>query len=144
MYGYPPTKTVVTPHLNVPMSEWSSGLCSCLEDGSGCCYGFFCSGCSTMESRAALELRSATRCELCLGCALSVISFYWIGWLVHGFLVLKNHELMGSKFNIKPENNCLKSFFCLWCSVCQIDREISQRCRLGQMSVTPKAGTMMF
>jgi hypothetical protein len=25
-------------------SEWSSGLCSCMEDFNVCCYGFFCSG----------------------------------------------------------------------------------------------------
>jgi len=26
-------------------SEWSSGLCSCMEDFNLCCYGTFCSAC---------------------------------------------------------------------------------------------------
>lgn len=137
MYGYPPSNNIMTPHVHITMSEWSSGLCSCLEDSGGCCYGFFCSGCSTMESRAALDMRPVTKCELCLGCCLSVISFHWLGWLVHGFFVMKNQNIISTKFNIEPKNECLKSFCCLWCSVCQIDRELSHRSKLGQLSLAP-------
>jgi len=133
MYGYPPSTSVITPHVGVPMSEWSSGLC----------YGFFCSGCSTMESRAALEMRPTTKCDICLGCILSVVSFYWLGWALHGFFVMKNQDMISSKFNIKDDNTCLKSFCCLWCSVCQVDREISQRSRLGQLSVAKPSSIVM-
>jgi len=143
MYGYPPSTYIPPSHILVPMSEWSSGLCSCLEDINVCCYGFFCPGCSTMESRAALEMRSPTGCDMCFGCLLSVLSFYWFGLLCHGFLVMRNTELASSRFNITSDNTCLKSFCCLWCSVCQIEREISHRTKLGQLSMAPKPTLFM-
>lgn len=40
-YGQAPSAPIQP--VQVP-SEWSSGLCSCMEDFNVCCYGMFCSG----------------------------------------------------------------------------------------------------
>jgi hypothetical protein len=41
-YGQSPSIPTIN-SVQVP-TEWSSGLCSCMEDFNVCCYDMFCSG----------------------------------------------------------------------------------------------------
>ncbi len=111
-------------------SEWSSGLCSCMEDFNVCCYVFFCSGCVTMNSMKVVNGQIPTCCDNCMGTGLSVLSYYWLGILCHGFIHMRMRNDFAKQMNIRDENTCLRSFCCLWCSACQIEREINSRNKL--------------
>lgn len=118
-------------------SEWSSGLCSCMEDFNLCCYGTFCSGCTTMNTMKIVNGQFPDCCDNCMGTGLSVLSLYWLGILCHGFVHMRTREQFVQQFNINDSDTCLRSFCCLWCSACQIEREIEARRKLGQLVAPP-------
>lgn len=120
-----------------PKSEWSSGLCSCMEDFNNCCYGTFCSGCTTINTMKIVNGQFPDCCDNFMGTALSVISMYWLGILCHGFVHMRTRQQFIEKFNIQDDHTCLRSFCCLWCSACQIEREIDNRRKLGSIPQPP-------
>lgn len=104
--------------------EWSSGLCSCLEDIDGCIYGTFCTGCQLMNIQAKLDNRTERSSDICMGCILTVSSCYVLGWVFHGLFNLRVRERFHEEYEYVDKCNCLKSYFCLWCSTCQMAREV--------------------
>eukprot|EP00762_Andalucia_godoyi_P006481 ANDGO_02915.mRNA.1 Cell number regulator 10 len=118
-----------------PLSDYSSGLCSCLEDFELCCAGWCCNGCVTMMNKTALEQRPMEGLDWCLGCLLWAAT----GWIftcpIHVFVVCKQREQMRQQFNFPQANDCLPSCCCLPCAICQNAREIKHRKAIGQLPV---------
>lgn len=122
--------------------EWSSGLCSCFEDFDVCLYGTFCTGCQLMQIRQKLDNRKERESDTCIGCLLTVGSMYVLGWLFHGLFNLRTREKISEEYNYRDECSCLKSFCCLWCSTCQMAREIKHLDKMGTIGRVPEIQNM--
>ena len=130
------TQPTAPPMVAVPVkSEWSSGLCSCMEDFNLCCYGMWCPGCTTVNSMKIINHQYPSFCDNFCGVCLSVITLYWVGCLCHGIAHKNTRELVARQYNIEDESTCLRSFFCIWCSACQIEREIEFRRKQAQSPI---------
>lgn len=128
-----PVSPPQSPQPVVPKTEWSSGLCSCMEDFTICWYGMFCSGCTTMNVMKIINGQYPTCCDNFIGTALSVLSFYWLGFICHGLSHKHAREQFVEHFNINDTNTCIRSYCCVCCSACQIERELEFRRKNGQL-----------
>lgn len=122
---------------------WSSGLCSCLEDFDGCLYGTFCTGCQLMAVRQKLDERRERESDTCIGCLLTAGSLYILGWMFHGLFNLRTRERFSEELGYKDDCSCLKAFCCLWCSTCQMAREVNHIEKMGGMEKVPKPVSMV-
>uniref|UniRef100_A0A3Q3D778 Cornifelin homolog B-like n=1 Tax=Hippocampus comes TaxID=109280 RepID=A0A3Q3D778_HIPCM len=86
------------------LTDWSTDLMDCCESASTCCYGFWC-------------------CP-CLAC--TVAGRYGENRCLPLFLSLRAN--MRGKYGIKGSmcNDILSSCFCMWCTWCQMHREVPQ------------------
>ncbi|XP_061680584.1 cornifelin-like [Syngnathoides biaculeatus] len=109
-----------------PLTDWESGLCDCFENASTCCYGFWCCPClaCTVAGKYG-ENRCLPLCDIfspgvCVSCGIPV------------FLppaVLSLRASMRSRYGIKGSlcKDILASCFCMWCSWCQMHRELKHQ-----------------
>eukprot|EP00762_Andalucia_godoyi_P006480 ANDGO_02917.mRNA.1 Cell number regulator 3 len=117
-----------------PMSDYSSGLCSCMEDFGVCCYGWCCFGCSMMETKAALEKRPMEGMDWCLGCLLWAAGMWWVTFAIPVYVQCQQRKQMRQQFGFPDNGDCLVSCCCLPCAVCQNAREITHRKAIGQLA----------
>ena len=95
-------------------TTWSSGIFSCCDDCSSCCYTCCCSCCQYGENAEKIE--SGTCCLMG-----TIYCFF------SPCMVCYQRGLVRSKYGIEGTafNDCLCSFFCGACALCQITREIN-------------------
>ncbi|XP_037553851.1 cornifelin-like [Nematolebias whitei] len=109
-----------------PLTEWSSGLCDCFEDTSSCCYGFWCSPCLACSVSGRFgENYCLPLCDI-FSPALAVICDVP---LFAPPAALSLRSAMRSKYGIKGSlcKDIAVSCFCVWCSWCQMHRELKNR-----------------
>ncbi|KAM9795862.1 cornifelin homolog B-like [Syngnathus typhle] len=108
------------------LTEWNTDLMDCFESASTCCYGFWCCPCMacTVAGRYG-ENRCLPLCDI-LSPALCVICEIP---LVVPPAVLSLRANMRSKYGIKGSlcKDVIASCFCMWCSWCQMHRELKYR-----------------
>uniref|UniRef100_A0A3P9HF85 Plac8 onzin related protein 1 n=1 Tax=Oryzias latipes TaxID=8090 RepID=A0A3P9HF85_ORYLA len=93
-------------------SEWNSGLLSCCDDMSSCCYGFWCCPCLACTVAGSFgENRCLPLCDICSPAALSVGIRHMYG--IKGSLC----------------RDIATSCICVWCNWCQMHRELKIRNR---------------
>uniref|UniRef100_A0A3Q2R4M2 Cornifelin-like n=1 Tax=Fundulus heteroclitus TaxID=8078 RepID=A0A3Q2R4M2_FUNHE len=97
---------IVFPNFGEEMSgetDWTSDLCNCCDDTKSCCYGFWCCPC------LACTVAGNFNQNRCLPLSLRVGVRY--------------------KYNIKGSlcKDIATSCICVWCSWCQLHRELKYR-----------------
>ncbi|XP_077573572.1 cornifelin homolog B-like [Stigmatopora nigra] len=106
-----------------PLVDWDSDLCDCFENASTCCYGFWCCPClaCTVAGRYG-ENRCLPLCDIFAPAALNSCG---IPMFVPP-AVLSLRASMRAKYGIKGNlcNDIIASCFCIWCSWCQMHREL--------------------
>nr|XP_019953924.1 PREDICTED: cornifelin-like [Paralichthys olivaceus] len=107
------------------LRDWNSGLCDCLEDGSSCCYGFWCCPClaCTVSGKFG-ENRCLPLCDIC---SPAILSACGIPLFVPPAAVTLRASIR-SRYGIKGSlcKDIVASCFCMWCSWCQMHRELKQ------------------
>uniref|UniRef100_A0A672IB02 Plac8 onzin related protein 6 n=1 Tax=Salarias fasciatus TaxID=181472 RepID=A0A672IB02_SALFA len=109
-----------------PLTDWTSGLFDCFEDASTCCYGFWCGPClaCTVSGRFG-ENNCLPLCDIL---APAVLSACGIPLFVPP-ANLSMRAAMRNRYNIKGSlcKDIAASCFCVWCSWCQMHRELKER-----------------
>ncbi|KAM4548855.1 cornifelin-like [Odontesthes bonariensis] len=109
-----------------PLTDWDSGLCDCFEDASTCCYGFWCCPClaCTVSGKFG-ESNCLPLCDICSPAAFSACGVP----LFAPPAALSIRAAMRNRYGIKGSlpKDIASSCFCVWCSWCQMHREIKHR-----------------
>ncbi|GAA6221310.1 cornifelin homolog A-like [Lates japonicus] len=109
-----------------PLREWNGGLFDCFEDISTCCYGFWCCPClaGTVVGRFG-ENRCLLLCDLCSPGALNSCGTP----LFVPPAALSLRVAIRNRYGIKGSicKDVAASCFCVWCSWCQMHRELKHR-----------------
>ena len=143
---YPPTNqpTYVQPVQPITNSksntsdehlhDWSSGLCSFCED-FGVCFGtMMCCPCETLATRkVAFDKDELTCCEK-LSCIPMCATTYIGLCLCEACCECKNRARLKERFHFKDtSSDCCKTLLCMPCVVCQHQREIKFRRKIGAL-----------
>jgi len=105
---------------------WNSGLLSCCDDKSQCCYGFFCCPCMACSTSAAAdEPRCLPLCDILSPAILSACGIPLFVPPANLALRTQVRTTYGLEGNICDD--ILASCFCIWCSYCQIARELKHQ-----------------
>uniref|UniRef100_A0A3B4EIF2 Plac8 onzin related protein 10 n=1 Tax=Pygocentrus nattereri TaxID=42514 RepID=A0A3B4EIF2_PYGNA len=104
------------PKVVPKITSWSSGLCHCCQDMSSCCYAFWCCPCFACSTTSKFGLMSAFGMPVCVPP-----------------VTLSMRVAMRYKYQISGGicEDIAISCFCIWCSWCQMNREIQHRQRLA-------------
>ncbi|KAL3047158.1 hypothetical protein OYC64_021393 [Pagothenia borchgrevinki] len=109
-----------------PETDWNSGLSDRFEDASTCCYGFWCCPClaCTVSGRFG-ENRCLPLCDML---SPTITASCGIPLCVPP-AVLSLRVAIRHRYHIKGSlcNDIAVSCFCLWCSWCQMHRELKHR-----------------
>ncbi|XP_036970511.1 cornifelin-like [Acanthopagrus latus] len=107
-------------------TDWKTGLFDCFEDASTCCYGFWC--CPFLACTVSGRFGENTCLPLCDIISPAILTAGGIPVVVPP-AVLSLRNAIRHKYNIK--GSLLKdigvSCFCIWCSWCQMHRELKHR-----------------
>ncbi|XDV54111.1 hypothetical protein PO909_022473 [Leuciscus waleckii] len=113
-------------YINTRNRGWSSGLFGCCEDCSSCCYAFWCFPCFTCSTTGAFGE----------GTCLPLLDIFGPGFLAFfGISTCVPPVTLGMRVAIRYKydiggNICddiMVSCCCMWCSWCQISREMKAR-----------------
>ncbi|XP_070764800.1 cornifelin-like [Enoplosus armatus] len=109
-----------------PSAEWSSGLLDCFEDTSTCCYGFWC--CPCLACTVSGRFGECTCLPLCDIFSPAIMAACGIPLFVPP-AVLSVRAAIRNRYGIKGSicKDIAVSCFCLWCSWCQMHRELKHR-----------------
>ncbi|XP_062280820.1 cornifelin-like [Scomber scombrus] len=109
-----------------PLTEWKSGLLDCFEEASTCCYGFWC--CPCLACTVSNRFGESYCLPLCDICSPAVFAACGIPLFVPP-AVLSLRASIRNKYGIKGSlcKDIAASCFCMWCSWCQMHRELKHR-----------------
>ncbi|ESQ48055.1 hypothetical protein EUTSA_v10022218mg, partial [Eutrema salsugineum] len=102
-------------------NKWSSGLCSCMEDGETACLTCFCP-CITFGRIADILDKGSTGCGKCgmfYGLICCVIGLPCLFSYMYRTKMREMYELQES-----PASDCITHCFCECCALCQEYREL--------------------
>uniref|UniRef100_A0A3B4WHZ7 Cornifelin homolog A-like n=1 Tax=Seriola lalandi dorsalis TaxID=1841481 RepID=A0A3B4WHZ7_SERLL len=109
-----------------PLTNWKTGLFDCCDDINSCCYGFWCCPClaCTVSGRFG-ENRCLPLCDICSPAITSAFGLPCCA--PPAALSLR----VGIRHRYGIEGTLCKdittSCFCMWCSWCQMHRELKDR-----------------
>ncbi|CAH2053384.1 unnamed protein product, partial [Thlaspi arvense] len=105
-------------------NQWSSGLCSCMEDGKTACLTCFCP-CVTFGRIADIADEGRSGCAKC-GICYGLICFLVASPCLFSCTY---RTKIRSKFGLpeSPASDCLTHCFCEFCALCQEYRELKNR-----------------
>lgn len=97
-------------------TTWSSGICDCCSDCGSCCLVYWC---FCIQYGYNAEKIDSGSCCLC-----ATLSYFLSPCVC--CLTMYQRGLVRSKYGIEGNtcNDCLCSFFCTACALCQIAREV--------------------
>ncbi|XP_029285985.1 cornifelin-like [Cottoperca gobio] len=125
-----------------PETTWNSGLCDCFEDTSTCCYGFWCCPClaCTVSGKFG-ENRCLPLCDIF---SPAIVAACGVPVFVPP-AVLSLRVAMRNRYRIKGSicKDIAVSCFCLWCSWCQMHRELKHQQKAPTVVVIQPAPVMM-
>ncbi|XP_044056032.1 cornifelin-like [Siniperca chuatsi] len=109
-----------------PLTDWNSGLLDCFEDASTCCYGFWC--CPCLACTVSGGFGENTCLPLCDILSPAITTACGIPMAVPA-AVLSLRAAMRNRYGIKGSlcKDIAVSCFCVWCSWCQMQRELKHR-----------------
>ncbi|XP_065146846.1 cornifelin homolog [Paramisgurnus dabryanus] len=119
------TVVVQQPYIVSHRNPWSSGLCDCCEDMNSCCYAFWCCPC----------FACSTTGELGESPCLPLLDLFGPGFLAAlGFPVCVPPVTLGMRVAVRHKyeivgsicEDIMVSCCCIWCSWCQMSREIKE------------------
>ncbi|XP_075872066.1 cornifelin homolog B-like [Nelusetta ayraudi] len=109
-----------------PLTNWNSSLFSCCDDTQSCCYGFWCCPCLACTVSAGVgESRCLPLCDICgpsITSALGLPLCVPPAALATRVGIRHRYGIMGSYCK-----DITTSCFCVWCSWCQMHRELKYR-----------------
>uniref|UniRef100_A0A3P9J159 Plac8 onzin related protein 6 n=1 Tax=Oryzias latipes TaxID=8090 RepID=A0A3P9J159_ORYLA len=109
-------------------SEWNSGLLSCCDDMSSCCYGFWCCPCLACTVAGSFgENRCLPLCDICSPAALSSFGIPLCVPPAGLSLRVGIRHMYGIKGSLCRD--IATSCICVWCNWCQMHRELKIRNR---------------
>uniref|UniRef100_A0A8C7Z881 Cornifelin n=1 Tax=Oryzias sinensis TaxID=183150 RepID=A0A8C7Z881_9TELE len=109
-------------------SEWNSGLLSCCDDMSSCCYGFWCCPCLACTVAASFgENRCLPLCDICSPAAFSSFGIPLCVPPAGLSLRVGIRHMYGIKGSLCRD--IATSCICVWCNWCQMHRELKIRNR---------------
>jgi len=126
-YGF--QQVMAPPPPPQPKPDFSSGICSCMENFDVCCCGIFCQGYLLCKANAFLEGRTEeqlTCCERCGAALLSVAAFWWLGAVGVACWEACIRNQVRIKLNIQRKDGCydtIQTLCCYPCILCQQERE---------------------
>ncbi|KAL6472144.1 hypothetical protein MHYP_G00183320 [Metynnis hypsauchen] len=112
----------VVPHI----TSWSTGLCHCCQDMSSCCYAFWCCPCFACSTTA--KFGENTCLPLVDICGPGIMAAFGMAVCVPP-VTLSMRVAIRHKYQISGDicEDIAISCFCIWCSWCQMNREIEHR-----------------
>jgi Cys-rich protein (TIGR01571 family) len=139
-----------TPIAPTTGSDFSSGICSCMENFDVCCCGIFCQGYLLCKANAFIEGRTEdqlTCCEKCGAVLLSVAAFWWVGALGAACWEACIRNKVRSKLNIQEKHECydtLQTLCCYPCVLCQQEREFRMLQLQSRNQIAPSYAKPMY
>ncbi|XP_058493552.1 cornifelin homolog B-like [Solea solea] len=112
--------------MEQPLPKWSTGLFACCEDSQSCCFGFWCCACVACSvSKKAGEHRCLPMNDFCVYGLLTAVGMP----LYVPPAALSLRVGIRKKYGIENSlcNDITVSCFCVWCSWCQMHRELKIR-----------------
>ncbi|XP_058493549.1 cornifelin homolog B-like [Solea solea] len=109
-----------------PSTEWSTGLFDCCEDVSTGCYGFWC--CPCLACAVSRRFGENVCLPLCDIISPAIITACGIpGFAPPATIGLR--AAIRNRYNIKGSvcKDITAACFCVWCSWCQMHRELKYR-----------------
>ncbi|KAM3620004.1 uncharacterized protein V6R79_016974 [Siganus canaliculatus] len=113
-------------HHHHHMTEWKTGLFDCCDDVSSCCYGFWCCPCLACTVSGGLgENGCLPLCDICSPAVTSAIGLP----LCAPPAALALRVAIRHRYAIKGTvcKDIATSCVCMWCSWCQMHRELKHR-----------------
>ncbi|XP_044217831.1 cornifelin-like [Thunnus albacares] len=109
-----------------PLTDWESGLFDCFEEVSTCCYGFWC--CPCLACTVSNRFGENNCLPLCDILSPSICAAFGIPLFVPPAAV-SLRSAVRNKYGIKGSicKDIAASCFCVWCSWCQMHRELKHR-----------------
>eukprot|EP00066_Takifugu_rubripes_P008335 XP_003974461.1 PREDICTED: cornifelin-like [Takifugu rubripes] len=110
-----------------PWTDWHTSVCDCFEDASTCCYGFWC--CPCLACTVSSRFGENTCLPLCDLCSFSLIAAFGIPLFGAPPAALALRASIRNRYKIKGSlcKDVAASCFCVWCSWCQMLRELNYR-----------------
>ncbi|XP_029356135.1 cornifelin homolog A-like [Echeneis naucrates] len=109
-----------------PLTTWNTGLFDCFDDVKSCCYGFWCCPClaCTVSGKFG-ENRCLPLCDLCSPAITAACGIP----LCAPPAALALRVGIRHKYGIQGSlcKDIATSCFCMWCSWCQMHRELKNR-----------------
>ena len=112
--------------------DWSSGLCSFCED-FGVCFGtLLCCPCKTLNTRKVVFNKDNLTCCEKISCIPMCVTTYIGLCICESCCECKNRSKLKEQLHFKnTSSDCCKTLFCMPCVVCQHQREIKFRKKMG-------------
>ncbi|KAF7202679.1 placenta-specific gene 8 protein [Nothobranchius furzeri] len=109
-----------------PLTDWDSGLFDCFEDPGTCCYGFWCY--PFLQCTVTGRFGENSCLPLCDMCYRLYFGSCWVPVIVPP-VALTVRSLMRKEYGIKGSlvRDIMASCCCVWCSWCQMHRELKHR-----------------
>ncbi|XP_048033882.1 placenta-specific gene 8 protein-like [Megalobrama amblycephala] len=117
---------VQQPFIKTQSSAWTSGICDCCQDLNSCCYAYWCFPCFTCSTTG--EFGESTCLPLldifgpCLLASFGIATCVPPVTLGMRVAVRYKYDIGGSLCE-----DIMVSCCCIWCSWCQLSREIKAR-----------------
>ncbi|XP_023194868.1 cell number regulator 10-like [Xiphophorus maculatus] len=108
-----------------PLKEWKSGLFDCFEDVSTCCYGFWC--CPFLTCTVSRRFGEQTCLPVCDMLTSATVLMCGVPVIIPP-VTLSLRASIRNKRGLKGSlcNDILISCCCIWCSWCQMHRELKE------------------
>ncbi|XP_035504236.2 cornifelin [Scophthalmus maximus] len=109
-----------------PLTDWHSGLFDCFESTSTCCYGFWC--CPCLACTVAGKYGENRCLPLCDMFSPAITAAVGLPLCVPPAAVTLRASIR-ARYGIKGSlcKDIAASCFCMWCSWCQMHRELKHR-----------------
>ncbi|XP_078025059.1 cornifelin homolog A-like [Epinephelus lanceolatus] len=121
------------------MTAWNSGLFDCCEDKCSCCYGFFCCPCLACSVAGKFgENRCLPLCDILSPAILAACGLPLCAPPAALSLRTGIRHAYGIKGSICKD--IMTSCFCMWCSWCQMHRELKYRKKQPTVVVNMQPG----
>ncbi|XP_024133887.1 cornifelin [Oryzias melastigma] len=112
--------------MSYKYNEWNSGLLSCCDDMSSCCYGFWCCPCLACTVAGSFgENRCLPLCDICSPAVMSSIGIPLCVPPAGLSLRVGIRHMYGIKGSLCKD--IATSCVCVWCNWCQMHRELKIR-----------------
>ncbi|KAJ7996590.1 hypothetical protein DPEC_G00238640 [Dallia pectoralis] len=127
---------LITMAVNIirPSNPWNSDICGCFEDMQCCCFGFWCCPCmACITSRDFGEYLCLPLVDLpgpAIAAFFGVPLFTPAASLAMRAAIRHRYNIEGCGDQLAEGNLCgdiLITCFCIWCSWCQMAREVKVR-----------------